>query len=135
MKALCSYSVVKPFAIGVFAVLSIALAANAQDYITTVEDSAFSDKNRRQPIVAFEHDAHNYDAGIQDCSTCHHYYENGKKLPNTDSVGMECSACHLSQPEDEPMDLIRAYHLQCQSCHLENKAGPILCGQCHSKKE
>ena len=134
MKGLWSHPVVKPFVIGIFALFFIALGAGAQNSVTTVEDSAFSDKNRRQPIVAFEHDAHNYKAGIQQCNTCHHYYENGKKLAGADSVGMECSACHLAQPEDDRMDLIRSYHLQCRSCHIKNKAGPILCGQCHRRQ-
>lgn len=106
-------------------------AANAQSEITVVADSAFSGQKNMRPPVSFAHDAHNEQAGIYDCTTCHHMYENGRKLPDVDSVGMECSQCHLSDPDSDRIDLIRIYHLQCRNCHLDSKAGPILCAQCH----
>lgn len=101
-------------------------------FMTTVQDSAFDDRGRMKPIVSFHHDEHNMAAGIYDCNTCHHVWEDGEKLPYEDSVGMECSSCHLAEPGDNEMDLIRAYHLQCRSCHMGEKAGPILCGECHT---
>ncbi|MFO8112446.1 MAG: cytochrome c3 family protein [Desulfosalsimonadaceae bacterium] len=109
-----------------------AMSTEAQFSITTVEDSAFSGKERMRPIVSFDHDAHMaYDA-VDDCNTCHHMWEDGKKMDNADSIGMECSACHLAEPGASEMDLISAYHRQCRTCHLNEKAGPILCGECHA---
>lgn len=107
-----------------------AAVAWSQGYITTVEDSAF--ENRMRPVVSFEHDRHNQAAGIDSCSTCHHVYEDGRKLPGQVSIGMECSACHLSGSNGR-LELIRAYHLQCKSCHLEKGAGPVQCAQCHRR--
>ncbi len=110
--------------------LILTVAAFSTDYIETVDDSAFEKKTR--PPAAFFHDAHNETAGIDDCSVCHHLYEDGQKTDDM-SVGMECSECHMSAPEDSAADLIRAYHLQCGGCHMEQKAGPIMCGECHRK--
>ncbi len=112
------------------AIFLVTAGAWAQDYITRVEDSAFEDRMR--PIVAFAHDAHNEKAGIADCSTCHHIYENGEKQPGQMSIGMECSDCHLSE-QGKPMELIRAYHRMCKTCHLEQSAGPVQCAQCHRR--
>jgi len=110
--------------------LCMSIATNAQDDITTVEDSAFA--NRMHPAVPFDHDGHNEKAGIVECNACHHIFENGEKLADTDSVGMECSSCHLEDAGAAEMDLIRVYHLQCRTCHLREKSGPIFCGECHS---
>ena len=112
----------------------LAISSWAQFNVTTVEDSAFSEK-RQKPVVSFYHDEHNEAAGIYDCTTCHHLWEDGEKLPYDDSIGMECSDCHLSDPKQTEMDLISAYHQQCRTCHLEEKAGPILCGECHTGKK
>ncbi len=110
----------------------LSISTEAQFHITTVEDSAFSERERLKPVVSFYHDEHNDAAGIYDCSICHHVWEDGQRLEYQDSVGMECSACHLAEPDATEMDLIRAYHLQCRTCHMEQKAGPILCGECHT---
>ncbi len=110
----------------------LAISTEATFHITTVEDSAFADRQRMKPVVSFYHDEHNAAAGIYDCSICHHVWEDGQRLEYQDSVGMECSACHLAEPGATEMDLIRAYHLQCRTCHMEAKAGPILCGECHT---
>ncbi|MFP4159832.1 MAG: acidic tetraheme cytochrome c3 TmcA [Desulfobacterales bacterium] len=109
-----------------------AAAVWAQGYITSVEDSAF-DGQRTRPAVSFNHDEHNEAAGIESCNTCHHYYEDGKKLDDQDSIGMECSDCHYEGKNDR-LELIRVYHLQCKNCHQEEKKGPVQCGQCHTRK-
>ncbi|MFZ2634300.1 MAG: cytochrome c3 family protein [Desulfosalsimonadaceae bacterium] len=106
--------------------------AHAQEDITQVADSAFEAPMR--PPVAFHHDAHNEKAGIDDCSICHHAYENGEKQEDDDSVGMECSECHLKKDQNNPIGLIQAYHRQCTGCHADRKAGPVMCGECHRKR-
>lgn len=103
----------------------------ARAFVTTVEDSAF-DGQRTRPTVSFEHDEHNEAAGIESCNTCHHFYENGEKLDDRDSIGMECSDCHY-EAQDDKLEMIQVYHRQCKSCHLEEKTGPVQCGQCHTK--
>lgn len=113
----------------------LVLSGEAQFSMTTVEDSAFADRQRMKPLVSFTHDEHNEAAGIENCNTCHHVWEDGELLPDQSSIGMECSDCHLSDPGDTHMDLIRAYHLQCRDCHMEQKAGPITCSGCHNKEE
>ncbi|MFW6082080.1 MAG: acidic tetraheme cytochrome c3 TmcA [Desulfosalsimonas sp.] len=109
-----------------------AAAVWAQGYITSVEDSAF-DGQRTRPSVSFDHDEHNETAEIESCTTCHHYYEDGKKLDDQASIGMECSDCHY-ESENDRLELIRVYHLQCKTCHKEEKKGPVQCGQCHTRK-
>ncbi len=130
MKQYCKISLLLAV-FGFIGIVFLTISTEAQFHITTVEDSAFSGKERMKPAVPFYHDEHNDAAGIYDCSTCHHVWEDGEKLEYTDSIGMECSACHLAEPGATEMDLIRAYHLQCRTCHLEEKSGPILCAECH----
>ena len=117
---------------GILLFLLAVAAAYAQTGIFFVEDAAF-DKHRRPP-VPFHHDEHNETAGITECNTCHHMYEDGEKLEFEASIGMECSQCHLKNETASRMDLIRAYHLQCRGCHLKAGAGPITCSQCHRGK-
>ena len=119
------------FSLVVFSVFLFVAAVFATDYIETVDDSAFEKKTR--PGVVFFHDDHNDRAGIDDCNACHHIYENGQKTEDM-SVGMECSECHMSAPGAAVPDLIRVYHLQCGGCHMKEKAGPVVCGECHRKK-
>lgn len=107
--------------------------AHAQEDITQVDDSAFLSPMR--PPVVFHHDAHNEQAGIDECNACHHVYENGKKLEGDDSVGMECSECHFAKDRNNTVDLIRAYHRQCGGCHEDRKSGPVMCGQCHVRPQ
>ena len=110
----------------------IAFSGYSQDEMTTVDDSAIQERMR--PEVPFAHDEHNEAAGIESCNVCHHVYENGKRVEDESSEGLECSECHGPEDEKYPMDLVKAFHLRCQGCHLENKAGPILCGECHPRK-
>ena len=119
------------FSLVVFSVFLFVAAVFATDYIETVDDSAFEKKTR--PGVVFFHDDHNDRAGIDDCNACHHIYENGQKTEDM-SVGMECSECHMNAPHAAVPDLIRVYHLQCGGCHMKEKAGPVVCGECHRKK-
>lgn len=116
---------------GVF-LLAGTFSAFSQNDIETVNDNAFEKQIR--PGVVFSHDAHNEKAEIDDCTICHHMFEDGEKLDYEESIGMECSDCHFAEPQESMIDLIRVYHLQCSGCHVKQKAGPIICGECHRKR-
>lgn len=111
----------------IFAVMS----GYSQEDVTNVEDSAFEEKMR--PAVPFLHDKHNETAGIDECNTCHHVYEDGKKIEDDSSEDQECSECHTPNNGDNPLSLVKIYHLQCKGCHQEKKAGPIMCSECHPR--
>jgi hypothetical protein len=88
----------------------------------------------RRPAVPFDHDAHNTAAGLDDCSACHHLYENGRIVPGADSVGIPCSDCHPVRREEGRTPLLVAYHTQCKECHFARKKGPVTCGPCHPRR-
>ncbi len=108
------------------------LPAISQEDIENVHDNAF--KKLTRPAVAFFHDIHNDKAAIEECNVCHHMFEGKKRVEDDDSIGMECSECHYKEPENSISDLIRVYHLQCSGCHLKQKAGPVMCGECHRRE-
>ncbi len=118
------------FTVAFLAASFIGIGAHCQEDITHVSDSAFSEHMR--PPVPFLHDDHNEKAGI-DCAFCHHGEEDGQRVETTTSEGQECSECHLADEagNSKPMNLIMRYHQNCKGCHLEQKAGPVLCGECH----
>lgn len=97
--------------------------AVSQEDVTVVNDSAFTKRTR--PAAMFVHDAHNEKAEIADCAECHHGPD------GTTSEGQECSECHKTGDSTRP--LVKAYHGQCRGCHIEKKAGPVQCGECHSR--
>ena len=89
-----------------------------------------------RPQVTFVHDAHNLEAGIDDCATCHHVYDDGQLVPDDNSAGVPCSDCHALEGEGitpEAPGLTEAYHGQCMGCHDTMNRGPITCGSCHNK--
>lgn len=102
-----------------------------QEDITTVSDDAFAEKMR--PSVPFLHDEHNEAAEIEECSTCHHVFEEGKKVDDESSEDQACSECHQIKTGERSMSLVRVYHIRCKECHLRQKAGPVQCGECHKK--
>lgn len=104
----------------------------SQDDVTAVQDSAF--KERMRPRVTFYHEAHNEQAEIEECSVCHHVYEDGKMIEDETSEDMECSECHLNDDNKAVFSLVKVYHQQCRQCHLEQKKGPIMCSECHLKE-
>ncbi len=117
--------------ITLFVSILAVMSGFSQDDVTTVEDSAFEEKMR--PSVPFMHDEHNETAEIEECDTCHHVYEEGKKDEYESSEDMECSECHELDDSENPMSLVKIYHVQCKRCHQEKKSGPIMCGECHIK--
>jgi hypothetical protein len=109
-----------------------ALTVYSQEDMQVVEDSGFGTSMR--PAPAFRHDEHNEAAGLLDCAVCHHVYdEDGKLVPEESSEGQECSECHGSPEGEFPMELVRRFHLNCRGCHQERDAGPVTCGECHTR--
>ncbi len=106
--------------------------AFSQEDMTEVPVDDF-DKLER-PQVAFEHDAHNEKAGLEDCVVCHHgMTDDGKQDMEESSEGEPCSSCHAVTRDDGGTPLRRAYHRQCITCHKKAGKGPVVCGQCHKK--
>ena len=106
--------------------------AMAQEDMTLLNDPAFGVHQR--PAAVFVHDLHNEKAEIEDCSVCHHVYEDGKLVEGESSEDDSCSSCHAVKAEGEEPGLMQAYHQRCITCHTETGKGPLACGQCHVKK-
>ena len=62
-----------------------AFLAMAQDDLKEIKSEAFGKLQR--PAVAFDHNAHNEKAQIEDCLVCHHSGENGVQDKTTGSEG------------------------------------------------
>ena len=64
--------------------LIILVAAYSQEEMTIVDNSIF-DNPQREPSV-FVHDEHNVTAGLEECSECHHLYDDdGQKIEDESS--------------------------------------------------
>ncbi len=107
------------------------LSVYSQEDVEAVDDSAFEKKMR--PAVGFLHDDHNDMAEIEDCQVCHHVYADGQLVEDDSSEDQECSECHVPDGDTGRMPLVRVYHLRCKGCHLEQKAGPVMCAECHKQ--
>lgn len=110
--------------------LGLGLQAFSQEDITHVRDSAFGERMR--PPVPFYHDDHN-DRARLDCLDCHHDFDADGQPTGADSIGYQCSDCHLSPNDKNTLPLVRIYHLSCKGCHIEQRAGPVMCSECHVK--
>ncbi|MBA3037688.1 MAG: cytochrome c3 family protein [Desulfobacterium sp.] len=113
----------------VLSIIFLFVTAYSQDNIKYVQDPAFT--KRMRPAAVFNHDEHNENASIDDCSTCHHFYKDKVKVENETSEDMKCSECH--KIDKDPVPLINKYHLRCKGCHEQEKAGPLMCSECHVK--
>ena len=101
------------------------LGAETLDILT---NSAFP--NPQMPDVRFQHDRHNENAGLDDCTLCHHTYENDVRTDES-SEDTACAECHRPALHPQGFNLAAAYHTRCRGCHLEQKRGPVACGECH----
>ena len=108
------------------------MPAFSQEDMEVVDNAAFS-KQQRPPAI-FRHDEHNEKAELEDCSECHHVYEDGEKLEDESSEDQSCSECHEEEDSGDMPGLRKAFHLNCKGCHLEQKKGPIMCGTCHVRQ-
>ena len=106
-------------------------SAYSQEEMTFVDNGVFT-KPERTPSI-FRHDEHNEKAGVEECNTCHHVYENGKLMEDESSEDQRCSDCHEKKASGNKLALMKAYHTNCKECHTKQKKGPIMCGECHQK--
>ena len=84
-----------------------------------------------RPVAAFDHDAHNAKAKLDDCAACHHGGA-GLTQDKTDvTAGAPCFQCHPAERSDGGTRLQLAYHRQCMGCHKRVGQGPQACGACH----
>jgi hypothetical protein len=81
----------------------------------------------------FSHEQHTREAGITECSTCHHFYALGEKLPGVSSAGRACMDCHGAEGTSPRRKY--AYHALCINCHLEEPAAPVTCDSCHPGRQ
>ncbi|NOX32847.1 MAG: cytochrome c3 family protein [Deltaproteobacteria bacterium] len=111
-----------------------AFSAYSKEDIPTADNSAF--KHPQRPAAVFDHDEHNEKANLEDdCSYCHHVYENKKLIKDESSEGSSCSECHpLKSSLKNAIPLRTAFHKRCKECHFKSDKGPVLCGECHVKK-
>jgi len=115
------------------ALIFASMPAFSQEGIVNLADSAFGDRQR--PPAVFEHDQHNEKANMDDCSVCHHVYQNGEKVEDESSEDSSCSGCHNVTGGYPTRPLMNAYHDLCTGCHVDAKAGPVTCGECHPRKQ
>jgi len=121
-KGICL--LIAPLLVGV-----LLIPAFSQEDMVAVDSEGFSKKQR--PPAVFRHDEHNETALIEECSECHHVYENREKLADESSEGQGCWECHDETGSGNQPGLRKAFHTNCKGCHRQNKKGPIMCGQCH----
>ncbi len=117
-------------AILLFFSVFVFMAAYSQEDIKFVDNSAFA-KPERAPSL-FAHDEHNENAELEECSECHHVYdEDGKKIEDESSEDQMCSDCHAEKASGSKLALMKAFHTNCKGCHVKEKKGPVMCGECH----
>jgi hypothetical protein len=107
------------------------VSANSQEDMKRVDNSVFKDPERISSL--FRHDEHNDNADLEDCSECHHIYEDGKKIEDESSEDQYCSDCHALKASGSIPALMKAFHMNCKGCHVEQEQGPVTCGECHKK--
>ena len=111
-------------------VLVLAVAQSfSQEDMRVVDNSIFTKPVRVSSV--FNHDLHNETSGLDDCSICHHLYEDGKLIEDESSEDQSCAECHLADGGGKTPSLRRAFHLNCKGCHLSKGTGPVMCAQCH----
>ncbi|MGD9300306.1 MAG: cytochrome c3 family protein [Desulfobacterales bacterium] len=111
----------------------LVLPAFGQEDMEVVDGDSF--ENQRRPPAVFKHDDHNESAEIEECSECHHVYENGEKVADESSEDQRCADCHTEKKSGNRPGLRKAFHLNCKGCHQIKKKGPVMCGECHVKKQ
>ena len=94
----------------------------------------------QRPLVTFDHALHATDK--IDCITCHHEYDQYGNNKGGEDKAQSCANCHSNpaNPNKRLVPLTDAFHAQCKKCHesllsAEKASGPIMCGECHIKKQ
>jgi len=107
-------------------------SAHSQDEIIQVNNDVFL--NPQRPATVFRHEEHNEAAEIEDCTQCHHLYEDGNLVEGESSEDMRCADCHEEVQAEKVPSLMQAFHLNCKGCHQEKNSGPVMCGECHLRQ-
>ena len=119
--------------VSVMLTLVIFSSAYSQEDMLVINSDSF-DSPQRPPAI-FRHDEHNEAAEIEECSKCHHVYDDdGKLVEDESSEDQRCSECHEAKASGRQPALMKAFHTNCKGCHLEKKNGPVMCGQCHVRR-
>ncbi len=127
----CKHRFIIVLSVVVAALLPVFCSYAGQD-LERLDPWAFESPKR--PGAVFPHDDHMMFLD-DDCSICHHVYENGELVPGDSSEDLYCIDCHSLKPvPDNPMPLEAAYHNLCRDCHFDRGTGPVLCGECHVKE-
>ena len=114
--------------------LLILVSAYCQEEMVVINADGFDSPQR--PAAVFRHDEHNEAAEIEACSECHHVYDDdGKLVEDESSEDQLCSDCHELKASGRQLALMRAFHTNCKGCHLKKKNGPVMCGQCHVRRQ
>ena len=117
--------------IGVWVLVLAVAQSFSQEDMRVVDNSEFERPVRVSSV--FDHDTHNETAGLDDCSVCHHLYEDGKLIEGESSEDQSCAECHPADGSGSTPSLRRAFHLTCKRCHLSKRTGPVMCAQCHKE--
>ncbi len=111
--------------------------AHAQEDTFDLEHTEVFGKLSR-PVVSFPHLLH-MDALDHDCGVCHHAYpvlnkDTGKLEQVEGDVDASCAECHGPRKVGNTPALREAFHGNCTGCHREMRAGPVTCGECHTRR-
>ncbi len=96
---------------------------------------------RRMPRFDYSLHHRHVRASGEDCSVCHHVYDQGrKKLVYQKGAEDACNACHKQPGGIEQHSARDAAHITCINCHIERqgrvgRTGPWLCSGCHGAAE
>ena len=113
--------------------LLILVSAYSQEEMVVISADGFDSSQR--PAAVFRHDEHNEAAEIEECTECHHDYDDdGKLVEDESSEDQLCSDCHELKASGRKPALMKAFHTNCKGCHLKKKKGPVMCGQCHVRR-
>jgi len=109
------------------------LPAFSQEDMVVVHSDAFT--TRQRPDAVFNHEEHNEIAAVEECSECHHVYdENGELVDDESSEDQRCMDCHGLQASGRKPGLMQAFHANCKGCHHRADKGPVMCGECHVRR-
>jgi hypothetical protein len=112
--------------------ISLVPGAYGRQEVQRVDNSFF--ESPRRPAAIFDHDDHNEKAGLEECSQCHHVFdETGHQSEFDSSEDQACGDCHGLTDDGVVPGLRKAYHLCCRECHLQMHKGPVVCAECHVK--
>lgn len=103
-----------------------------QEEMEEIDNQQFPSPQRS--AARFEHDTHNDTVGIEECNVCHHIYDDdGNLVEDESSEDQMCADCHGLNDDGSQPGLRKAFHRNCKGCHLEQKKGPVMCGECHTR--